>query len=253
MHSPQKENGYTPIANEIMEALARYRIPGEQMQCLLFIIRKTYRFNKKVDMISNSQFVKATGLGKGNVTRAVKILVEKRVVIKSDNYRIPTYRFNKDYRLWRLLSKKQPVIKKDKRLLSKVRDTKDSITKDKDLLSVFNENQDEFITTKKGRELNGQRLSSFLQFWNAFGYKQGRAAAADAWLDIKHLTVNIVKEIITKAKVEALNRPALLARNSTPIMAQGWLTARRWEDEVYTEPEPKKLMRDGTEVPDTPL
>ncbi len=130
MDSPQKENGYTPIANELMEALAKHRIPGEQMQCLFFIIRKTYGFNKKEDMISNSQFVKGTGLKKGNVSRAIKNLVEKRIVIKSDN-RVPaTYRFNKNYRMWRELSKKQPVIKSDKKLLSKVMDTKDN-TKDK--------------------------------------------------------------------------------------------------------------------------
>jgi len=146
--TPQKENGYTAIANELMEALAKYRIPGEQMQCLLFIIRKTYGYNKKDDMISNSQFVKGTGLKKGNVSRAVNSLVEKRVVIKTDNYRIPTYRFNKDYRLWRLLSKKQPVIKSDKRLLSKVMDTKVDITKEvpivKKEIKTFDEKSDEY-------------------------------------------------------------------------------------------------------------
>ena len=137
MPNPQKENGYTPIANELMEALSRYRIPGEQMQCLLFIIRKTYGFNKKDDMISNSQFVTATGLKKGNVSRAIKSLVERRVVIKNDNTRVPTYRFNKNYPHWRVLSKKQPVIKaatpvikSDNGVLSKVMDTKDTSTKD---------------------------------------------------------------------------------------------------------------------------
>ena len=92
MSSPQKENGYTPIANELMDALSKYRIPGEQMQCLIFIIRKTYGFNKKDDMISNSQFVDGTGLKKGNVSRALKSLVEKRVVIKSDGHKRQYYK-----------------------------------------------------------------------------------------------------------------------------------------------------------------
>lgn len=34
MAEPQKENGYTPIANEIMDALCRIRIPGEERQVL---------------------------------------------------------------------------------------------------------------------------------------------------------------------------------------------------------------------------
>ena len=114
MASPQKENGYTSIANELMEALSRFRIPGEQMQCLLVIIRKTYGFNKKDDMISNSQFVEATGLRHGNVSRAIRSLVEKRIVIKNDTKRIPSYRFNKNYIMWTSVSKKHSRIKSDK-------------------------------------------------------------------------------------------------------------------------------------------
>lgn len=109
--SPQLEDGYTRIANVILEALCRYRIPGEQRQCLDFILRKTYGYGKKEDAISNGQFCQATGMKKGNVARALGELVKKRVVIKSDNGRIPTYQFNKIYSDW--LSILQPVIKTD--------------------------------------------------------------------------------------------------------------------------------------------
>jgi phage replication O-like protein O len=133
MDSPQLENGYTKIANKIIESLAKFRIPGEQMQCLFFIIRKTYGYNKKEDIISNSQFVKGTGLRKGNVSRALKELSKKQLIIKNDNGKIPSYRFNKNYSQWKVLSKKQPVIKKattviknDNKVLSKMRDTKES-------------------------------------------------------------------------------------------------------------------------------
>ena len=47
MANPQKENGYTSIANDIVEALAGIRIPGEARQCLDVILRKTYGWNKK--------------------------------------------------------------------------------------------------------------------------------------------------------------------------------------------------------------
>jgi len=133
--TPQLENGYTKIANEIMDALIAYRIPGEERQCLDFIIRKTYGYNKKEDIISNSQFVAATGLKKGNVSRAVKNIVLKNIVIKTDNKNIPTYRFNKNYKTWKVLSKLQPVInmttaviKSDNKLLSEVMDTKERKT-----------------------------------------------------------------------------------------------------------------------------
>jgi hypothetical protein len=74
-------------------------------------------------------------------------------------------------------------------------------------------------------------LDSFKLFWEAFGYKKGRAEAIDAWLDIPQLTNGLVLRITEAAKAEASSRPELKKQRLTPIMAQGWLTARRWEDE----------------------
>lgn len=91
---------------------------------------------------------------------------------------------------------------------------------------------DDSILTRKNRSLTGKRLASFNLFWDAFDYKRGRAEAADSWLDIPNMTGAIVCKIVEAAKMEAGNRPDLVKRGSTPKMAQGWLTARRWEDEV---------------------
>lgn len=109
MASPQIENGYIKIANELMEAFARYRIPGEQRQVLDVIIRKTYGFGKKWDSISNSQFAKATGLKKPSVSRAIRELLAKNVISKNANRYIPSYRLNKNYEDWKVLAKKITV------------------------------------------------------------------------------------------------------------------------------------------------
>ena len=106
-------------------------------------------------------------------------------------------------------------------------------------LSSFkkNEGQEEvFYLTKKNRELKGKHLETFMKFWDAFDYKSGKAEAADAWLDIPKLTQNIVNKIISAAKVEAQNRPAIRANGNTPKMGQGWLSGRRWEDEIKQPP-----------------
>jgi len=137
MVSPQVENGYTKIANELLRALIAHRVPGEQMQCLLLIIRKTYGYNKKWDTISNSQFVEFTGLNKSSVCRAINSLVEKNIVYKNANKYIPSYCFNKNYDKWILLTKKSTVdkkvngcLQKGKSLLTKKRPTKETITKE---------------------------------------------------------------------------------------------------------------------------
>ena len=111
--TPQLENGYTKIANEIIDALSKYRIPGEQMQCLLVILRKTYGYNKLCDRISNTQFVVGTGLKKQNVNRALKELIKKNIVIKNDDNYITSYGFNKKYKTWVSNQKRLPVIKSD--------------------------------------------------------------------------------------------------------------------------------------------
>lgn len=146
MANPQTENGYTKIANEIMEALAGIRIAGEARQCLDVILRKTYGFNKKEDQISLSQFSLLTKMPKETVRRGLLKLVKINIiVIKKDNDNINLYRFNKDFSTWKPLSKKIIVIKKDngryqksQSALSKKGHTKETITKEtitKEILS----------------------------------------------------------------------------------------------------------------------
>ena len=77
MSSPQVENGHTRLANEIMEALCRFRIPGVERQVLDAILRKTYGWHKKKDAISLSQFVQMTGISKSHIIHALKSLQEK--------------------------------------------------------------------------------------------------------------------------------------------------------------------------------
>jgi hypothetical protein len=90
----------------------------------------------------------------------------------------------------------------------------------------------DFYITKKGRKLNGQSYAWFAKFWDAFSYPKGKAEAADAWVDIKNLDLSLFEKILSAAKNEAGNRPALLSKNKTPKWAQGWITGKRWEDEI---------------------
>jgi len=90
---------------------------------------------------------------------------------------------------------------------------------------------DRVFLTKKGRSLKGMRLAWFEAFWTAFDYKHGKAAAADAWLDIRELNNAICQQIVLAAKRAAEARPAQERAGLTPKWPQGWITERRWEDE----------------------
>jgi len=104
MANPQVENGYTRIANEILEALAKININGEARQVLDVIIRKTYGFQKKQDKISLSQFALTTSLKKSAVCRGLKRLQKMNIIIKIDNEDCTIYRFNKDFESWKSLT-----------------------------------------------------------------------------------------------------------------------------------------------------
>jgi len=241
MESPQKENGFTPIANEIMEALAKHRIPGEQRQVLDIILRRTYGWKKKEDAISLKQFVEGTGgMKKASICRAISGLQDRNLVhvSKNANKLASTYQFNKYYSTWKTISKKANVSKKANETLAKKLPSKE-IYKRKKEYTASDDAEHEYFLTKKKKKMNGKRLESFTRFWDAFNYKKGKAEAADAWLDIPQLTQSIVDQIVQAAKLESKNRPAIIASGKTPKMAQGWITGRRWEDEE-TEKQPVK-------------
>ncbi len=140
MANPQAENGHVDIANEIVEALARYRLSGEEMQCLWVIFRKTYGWKKLEDKISLSQFSEMTGLIKQDAHRALKKLSSKKVIdiIKNGYRQINSYKFIKDFDKWIPLPKKglsspllvKGVTKNGKALSPKMVNTKETTTKD---------------------------------------------------------------------------------------------------------------------------
>lgn len=114
MANPQTEDGFTKIANEIMDALCRIRIPGEEMQVLNSILRKTYGWGKCEDAISLSQFVEMTGMLKPHIIKSIRGLLLKKVITVTENGNafVKVYKFNKDYDQWKPLPKKKIVTEK---------------------------------------------------------------------------------------------------------------------------------------------
>lgn len=108
MASPQVEDGYTRIADELLEALCRVRISGQARQIFDFILRKTYGFGKTEDCISNSQFVAGTGLKKNKVCDSITYLLNMKLIIVTDKGNTPakSYAINKNYAEWAPLPKK---------------------------------------------------------------------------------------------------------------------------------------------------
>lgn len=130
MANPQLEEGFFRIANELWEAWARTRVPGEAEQVLKVIIRKTYGFNKKVDRMSISQIAAVARMSSPHVCRAVKILLKMNMIAKKGNKNHPTYGIQKDYEKWKPLPKKVIL---PNTVVPKKGDTKDITYKDNNI------------------------------------------------------------------------------------------------------------------------
>jgi phage replication O-like protein O len=98
MTRPQLEDGYTRIANELLEAMALTNLSSYEFRILLFIIRKTYGWKKKTDWIALSQISKGTNILKPNVSRTLKKLEHRHMLVRLDHRRIG---LQKDYDKWK--------------------------------------------------------------------------------------------------------------------------------------------------------
>lgn len=162
-----KENRYTQIPNEIMEAFARININGEAMRILLIIIRKTYGFHKRWDYISLSQFAASSGLKKPNIVRAINKLKELNlIIIETDNDGLPKYRLNKDFESWKPLSKpitlSKPIIKLSEPITEIIEMDNDPLSKP----ITTKENTTKETITKKNTLSKNIYIKKVFSFWN---------------------------------------------------------------------------------------
>jgi len=104
--NPQLEDGFTRIADELLEALIAARLSGGEFRIVLTTIRKTYGFNKKTDRITLSQFEAMTGIPRKRCHRLLDKLVSKDVLLKGGEGRKVTYGVQKDYTRWQLPPRK---------------------------------------------------------------------------------------------------------------------------------------------------
>lgn len=103
MARPQLENGYTRIANELIErGLLRTNLGGAQIRMVLLIIRLTYGFNRKAvdtSATSLSWTLRTTAKYVKQVLDELELFNTIKVDWRSAD--LCTITFNKDYESWK--------------------------------------------------------------------------------------------------------------------------------------------------------
>jgi phage replication O-like protein O len=100
--SLQLEDGHTRINNEVLEQLVKRGLLGSEVSLIFFVIRKTWGWGKKEDIISLTQFEKGLNLSRHTVIDTIKNLVLKKILVKRsipDRQEI-AYKFNKYWKEW---------------------------------------------------------------------------------------------------------------------------------------------------------
>jgi phage replication O-like protein O len=98
--NPQVEDGYTKIANELLDAIIRHDFSKRELKIVLFVLRKTYGWNKKADVISLSQILAGTGLARTHACSSVNDLVNCKVLLKQSHQKGQLLELNKKYKDW---------------------------------------------------------------------------------------------------------------------------------------------------------
>jgi len=102
MANPQVEDGHTEIANELFEAIMMVPMSDYEHRVFMFILRKTYGLKKKLDWISQKQITAELGIHKCHVSRTIRKLLEKNMIINIPEKNKKIMGIQKDYEQWKL-------------------------------------------------------------------------------------------------------------------------------------------------------
>lgn len=98
--TPQTEDGYLMIANELLEAILGFGFSLREQSVLLTIIRKTYGYKKKEDDISASQISEMCGVPRQHVTTTLNMLALRNVITKRAGRYGSVIGIQKNHRKW---------------------------------------------------------------------------------------------------------------------------------------------------------
>ncbi|SWR16479.1 replication protein [Klebsiella pneumoniae] len=106
------DDGFTRIANELLEAVMRAGLSQHQLLVFMAVMRKTYGFNKKSDWVSNEQLSELTGILPHKCSAAKSVLVKRGILTQTGRI----IGINKTVSEWSSLpvkgTEKKPYLKK---------------------------------------------------------------------------------------------------------------------------------------------
>lgn len=191
--SPQLEDGFLRIANELFDAILRFRFTLKQQSVLLAIVRKTYGYGKKADDMSASQIGDLCGMPRNHVTETLNELQRMNVITKSAGSYGCVIGINKRHSEWVKEDRKKPATSPESGLvpnqdtspesgLELVPNQDRSIVPNRDTQkTTFQKTTSKDKHTADGAEKPAPSVpAEFAEFWSAYPKREGSNSKADA-------------------------------------------------------------------------
>lgn len=242
--SPQLENGYTRLANELLDALVGAGLTSRQWAVVMAVVRKTYGFNKKSDEIGLSQLALMTGIDKAHLSRTVRELESARVLHREVGTHGHKLSINKHHKQWGLL-KEQPLPKKQQlpNEQSGVAERATEGVAERANEGLPNE-QPQYTSLKTTQKTTPKDTiphslrERFDTFWAAYPRKTEKQDAMKAFVKLNpddDLFEQILRGLEISKKSEQWQNKRFVKHAAT------WLNKACWTDEVTVEFAPKQL------------
>lgn len=239
MTSPQLEDGYTRIANELLDAIIRAPLSKREMKVVFAVIRKTYGFGKKEDDLGLAQLAKMTGLHKPDVSNTVSDLVSKRVLNRQPGKRRHVIGVNKTWTEWDGVSKTLTV--------------SESLTVSKILTErLVNHSPPPLVIHQPSKENQQKKLSKekadarFDRWFSAYPNKKARGAAEKAFAKLSPDDLAVEAMIQAVQQQQAAWQRATAAGKWAPSWKHPatWINDQCWKDEIAAHDEPLSEVRE---------
>lgn len=262
MANPQTENGYTKIANELLDAIIKVKLSDAEYRIFLCILRFSYGFNQKEAKLSLSRIRNLTGLPERTVSRAVSKLKKKNMIFQTTDYVCSVWKINKYWDSWNN-EKESTHAKNDTRQecqeeyaksgglpLSKMSDIKES----KEIVKKSaHENQAQLgidlppeekqpeppKKPKKKKPPKVQKMTEedWKEFWEAYPRNDKKAIAKDKFLKLNR---DLLPTILSSIKSQRKSLKWDIEPQYIP-MPSTWIHQRRWEDDEKKEVDFKQI------------
>lgn len=223
----QVENGhFTRIVNPLLENLIKVPFKGCELSIAIFIIRKTYGFNKIEDEISISQIMQGVNRSRQTVVTGLKNLQLVNILrlVKKGNAKGVSniWAINKYYNTWKVVNmvrlvkrNVKPSLMEAQNLVKTGRHTKDITKETKDIYSGLRpQDVNSFINAFKDVNPSYDRL-----FGNKTEIKCSVRLIKKYSLEKMISTAENLAEIISKPYAPKITTPYELERNLGKLLA----------------------------------